>query len=245
MKKRIISKFIKLNNRGAAIVTVIVVSALISILATTLLYISARNFQSKQTDYQNKISFYRAEDCLESLKALLIEDVSDAFSYAYVDTMSNYVHYYGSINVSNYYAKSYTDRLKAIWEDRRDASKLSGDTDSEAATKAIKNYMRDKLIKPSMTQDEKDEIEAMINCIVEVQGFIIPPEKDKFLIQGVKVNYTSSNNYSTYICTDLGLELPKYDTTELNKDWGSTTGEEYTSVDITGCVKYTNWKRYD
>ena len=63
------------DNRGAAIVTVIVVSAFITIIATTMLYIAGRNYISKQTDYQNKISFYQAEEVLDKLKAYLVEEL--------------------------------------------------------------------------------------------------------------------------------------------------------------------------
>ena len=107
-----------LDDRGSAIVTVIVVCAFITIIATTMIYISARNFETKQVDYQNKTSFYQAEEALDTLKSLLVEDVNDSFKYAYADTMANAVDHKGTPNLSHYYAKSYTETLSSVWAGR-------------------------------------------------------------------------------------------------------------------------------
>ena len=128
------------DNRGAAIVTVIVVSAFITIIATTMLYIAGRNYISKQTDYQNKISFYQAEEVLDKLKAYLVEDVSDAFEYAYADTMANYVDHKGTPNVESYYARSYTEKLKKIW-DGREAAVITIDPEVSKLTQALREYL--------------------------------------------------------------------------------------------------------
>lgn len=55
----------KLNNDGAALVTVIVVITFISILATVILYSSGMNFAMKTTDIKTKVSFYDAETAME------------------------------------------------------------------------------------------------------------------------------------------------------------------------------------
>ena len=56
----------KLDNRGSALLIVILVVGFLTILATTLLYISGMNFQIKQADYQNKKNFYTGETGLRS-----------------------------------------------------------------------------------------------------------------------------------------------------------------------------------
>ncbi|MDE6518408.1 MAG: hypothetical protein K2L18_11285, partial [Acetatifactor sp.] len=65
----------KLNNDGSAIVTVLVVVAFITILATIMLYVSGMNFQMKVADYRTKESFYQAETPVEELRAQLVKDV--------------------------------------------------------------------------------------------------------------------------------------------------------------------------
>ncbi|MDE7207365.1 MAG: hypothetical protein K2N90_09470, partial [Lachnospiraceae bacterium] len=70
-------KEIKLNNRGSALISVLVVTTFITIIATTMLYMAAMNYQQKLTDYQNKESFYDAEKSLDELKSLLVADVQE------------------------------------------------------------------------------------------------------------------------------------------------------------------------
>lgn len=221
----------KLNNRGAAIITVIVVSAFITIIATTLLYITARNYMTKQTDYQNKISFYEAEEALDKLKAYLVQDVSDAFSYAYADTLTNCLDHTGSANLQSYYAKSYTERLKTVWEQReKDAG--------NQRTQAVRSFVQERLEAEGNTQAEE-----IANRIISVGAWEIPPEKDKFILTDIKVAYESDEGYSTYIITSIGLELPAFYAGGMSD--GSYDEVKGKTVSLTDCVKYINWQRYD
>lgn len=246
----------RLDDRGAAIVTVIVVCAFITIIATTMLYISARNFQTKQVDYQNKISFYQAEEALDTLKSLLVEDVNDTFKYSYADTMANVVDHKGTPNISNYYSKSYTEKLSSVWATRAGLSTaqllVESDATKVAVTTAVKAYMTDKLItEPGITDPAQiSEIQNMIDCIQEVSNFYIPPARDKFVMVGVKSAFTTGNGYSTYIYTDIGLELPQLYISgmEVGVDPASPDNPvNYAGQDINvaDCVKYMNWHRYD
>ena len=231
------SKNILQDNSGAAIVTVIVVSAFISIIATTMIYIAARNYMSKQTDYQNKISFYEAEEVLDKLKAYLIDDVSDGFEYAYADTMANYIDHMGTPNAENYYAKSYTERLKEIWS-KRETAAIPADASTSKLTQAVRNFIIEKLQEDGYTTEEA---QAIAERIRSVERCDVPPAKDKFILVGVKAVYEPENGYSTYIYTDIGLELPEFYVQ------GMPEAEERAGkqLELAECVKYMNWKRYD
>lgn len=222
------------DNRGAAIVTVIVVSAFITIIATTLLYITGKNYIAKQTDYQNKVSFYQAEEVLDKFKAYLTEDVDDAFAYAYADTMANYVDHAGAANVDSYYAEAYTNRLYKIWTDRMNAQ--TEDTDSKL-TKAVRAFLTDRLVSSGMTAEEAAKMAACIRSVDDIQ---VPPAKDKFILVGVRAAYEPEDGYSTYVYTDIGLELPNLYVAGM-----TNTADAGTELDITECVKYMNWRRYD
>ncbi len=225
------------DNRGAAIVTVIVVSAFITIIATTMLYIAGRNYISKQTDYQNKISFYQAEEVLDKLKAYLVEDVSDAFEYAYADTMANYVDHKGTPNVESYYARSYTEKLKKIW-DGREAAVITIDPEVSKLTQALREYLVKKLEEDGL---DEDSAKAIAERIRSVERCDIPPAKDKFILVGVKVAYEPEDGYSTYIYTDIGLELPDF----YMQGMSGADERGGQTLDLADCVKYMNWKRYD
>ena len=80
-------RYIQLNNNGSALISVVAVVIFLSVIATTIIYISGKNYQIKANDYQNKNTFYQAEMALDELKGALAADVSEAFKYAYREVM--------------------------------------------------------------------------------------------------------------------------------------------------------------
>lgn len=79
------------DNRGAALITVVIVLLFISILCTLILYISSVNYRMKKADYFAKVSFYSSEIPLENMESNLVETVSISYSYALQLTNANYV----------------------------------------------------------------------------------------------------------------------------------------------------------
>lgn len=63
------NKTIKINNKGAALVSIMITIAFVSIVATTLLMISFNNYQMKVTSAQSKNNFYEAEQNLNIVTA--------------------------------------------------------------------------------------------------------------------------------------------------------------------------------
>ena len=61
----------KKDNRGAALITVVIVLLFISILCTLILYVSAVNYRMKKADYLAKVSFYSSEIPLENMESNL------------------------------------------------------------------------------------------------------------------------------------------------------------------------------
>ena len=57
---------------------------------------------------------------------------------------------------------------------------------------------------------DEDSAKAIAERIRSVERCDIPPAKDKFILVGVKVAYEPEDGYSTYIYTDIGLELPDF-----------------------------------
>ena len=75
------------NNRGAAIITVIVAIAFIGMLVAMLVYMAYYNYLMKHIDKANKDNFYTAEYALDVLNAGLQKDISESMSEAYVKAM--------------------------------------------------------------------------------------------------------------------------------------------------------------
>lgn len=111
------------GDRGAALITVIIVLAFISILCTLVLYIAAVNYRMKKADYQAKVSFYDSEVCLEEMQSNLVEPISLSYSYALQLTNSRY-YTYSSVNdrKSGFYNNFYDQFIKTLYDKHSTAS---------------------------------------------------------------------------------------------------------------------------
>lgn len=238
----------KLNNKGSAIVTVLVVTTFITIIGTTMLYISSQNYQQKQTNYQNKKSFYGAEEALDCLKAFLVDDAGDAYSVAYQDLMQNYARIETDAERRDYYQKAYTQRLLDIWDDRKGSNDLI-DT--------VQSFMVSALMESGKSEEDAKEI---AECIYNVESYGISTDGSQFVFKGVRSKY-SAGNYTTFLYTDICIEVPSYNSsipTKVISSGGEEDGEEgaesddETSTDsgdeiiaLTDYVVYMNWRRAD
>ena len=81
---------LKLNNAGAALVTVIVVIAFVSVMVTVLLYSAGINYYMKTTDMRIKNNFYSTETALEQIRAALVDLAGDAYEESLNNCMVNY-----------------------------------------------------------------------------------------------------------------------------------------------------------
>ena len=115
MHKGVKNKPAKLNNTGSAIVTVIVVVTFISILATTILYMSGMNFFMKMTDLRTKESFYDGEMALEEIKAALMAEASMACEEAYTKVVINYAATDGATRYS-LFQNEFLSTLETNWQ---------------------------------------------------------------------------------------------------------------------------------
>lgn len=81
---------IGLDNRGSAIVTVIIAMAFVGILASVLMYMTLLNFQMKINNRKAKDNFYTAETVLDEIRLGMQEELSDALDVAYGEVLTNY-----------------------------------------------------------------------------------------------------------------------------------------------------------
>lgn len=113
------------DNNGYAIVTVIIIIAFVSILATTLLYVSGMNFQMKAVDYNLKGNFYESEEYLEEVKAQLIILVATAADQAYNEVMLEAAQLRDADSMQAKFNEKYFNYIKSQWasiQTRMDAS---------------------------------------------------------------------------------------------------------------------------
>ena len=78
------------DNKGSAMVVVIIAMAFIGILASVLMYMSLLNYQMKVNNLKAKDNFYSAETVLDEIRTAMGERVSASVGSAYELVLKNY-----------------------------------------------------------------------------------------------------------------------------------------------------------
>lgn len=228
------TKRMKLNNAGSALVSVIVVIALLTMIATTMLYITGMNYQMKQTDYLNKKSFYKAEEALDALNAVLVEDMSEAFEEAYTEVMVQYASLEDDTRQAAFNG-AFLDFLYEEWRADKEAAEAAGNT------------LKDVLVARVPAEYAKYFIDAQPS--EEVLDIAIDRDNGRFIIRNIRVRY-AENGYSSYICTDIALCVPEFDLTNsgsTNDAWEKpdpAAEPERKTVVLRDFIIYMNWSKY-
>lgn len=231
MSKR--QKIKKLNDKGSAIITVIVLVTFVSILATTILYAAGMNYYMKATDIKTKESFYDAELALEAIMQDLIEMSDEAAREAYLDTMIHYAVADSATREYNYQIKFFAI-LQQKWVEKT-TNPLDPTTPLTASEvlQAIADTAYPGAVAPTITST--------------AAGITVNPSGTAVL-SGVELVYTDANGYTTQISTDYIFMLPDMDWSvdSAKTAWDSAddaTALENKEVEMTEYVKYYNWTK--
>lgn len=215
-------------------VTMIVVVLFITILATTLLYVSGMNFQIKQTNYRNQKSFYSGESSLENIRAQLLVDVSDAAATAYQSVCAEYVTLDTGDSRKWEYHHRFIDALRDEWNGRgADWNVWLGTYMTAGATLEL-----------TVPDTNGDGVIGAVDVldVHEDEGYVV--------IQGLKVTYTNSAGYTSVITTDFYVQAPtlNWDVNASEMTAIADVNDKkkamvQTKVKAADYVEYVNWTK--
>lgn len=111
--------FLKLNssNRGAALLSIIIVMAVVSVLAMLALSVSYSSFRMRNVDKRSSDNFYGAERVLEEICIGLKMEVSEQYIDAYTDVMSGYSSYESAEDMQSDYEHSFISNMMNVLKD--------------------------------------------------------------------------------------------------------------------------------
>lgn len=219
----------KLNNEGSAIVTVLVVVAFLTILATVMLYISGANFQMKVVDYRTKESFYQAETPVEELKAQLVKDTELAFAEAYTKAMSEYSGMGDAAAREANYRQLFCEEMYKIWSapERCNGNKPgTGYLDWETGI--------GKVVASASEGTWTVEVNPSGDFDRSLSG-----SNGQLIMRNVTFTYDSTDHFVSIISTDFCITIPQI-------NWSNTFANEGTvdpKIDFSSCVNYMNWTK--
>lgn len=193
------------SNRGAAMVTVVIVMMVVSILGLLALSISYDSFQMKYVEKHALDNFYGAEKVLEEICVELQEDVSDCYNTAYTEVMADY----DSYTLVDDMQKAYKNRFYELMTDV-----LQEDTEvaGHYTVSNIQNYVADRYSSGDAVVTV-DAVSVTNGANVEKQN-ILDESDGALYIRNVYVKYVE-DGYSDTITTDLRIDAPDVTFTKI------------------------------
>lgn len=205
------------DDKGSAMVVVIIAMAFIGILASVLMYMSLLNYQMKANNLQAKDNFYSAETVLDEIRVHMEEQVSASLGNAYTQILVNY----DDTSVSEKESKLRYAFLSSMQK----AYKCSD-------TASLNYYDLKKLFDSLSPEVQKNTVLQtsdgvnfytirMVNGAVQMTGTNgsgdavsdLPKGQltlftDGLSFQKLKVTYTNDNGYVSVIQTDIRVKMP-------------------------------------
>ncbi|MDE6600588.1 MAG: hypothetical protein K2K90_00205 [Lachnospiraceae bacterium] len=193
------------DDRGSAIVIVIIAMAMIGILATTMLWMAYMNYMIKVADIRNKNSFYSAEEVVEQVMSGLRRESAEAVGVAYRDVLANWDNLSSEEARSNVFMTTYLDTLVDKLKDTSrgaayyDRTKLEAYVDAgifQRGTPAV-----------GVDEDAWDHGgplgEPLGDSVMEIVN------NNSIILKNIYVSCTDSDDRVSIVQTDICLDVPK------------------------------------
>ena len=176
------------DNKGSAIVMVLVAIAFVSIMGSMIMYSTFYNYKMKVVDRQAKDSFYSADLAMDEVRVGLKKIVSDAFSKAYLETMKQYGNN-ENIDLNEYMTTTYKGNVISL---------LKSDTDAQKyRISVLQNF----LTQPAANKGE-------VGAYIDSSTCDMLPYTDGIRLKNVCLTYTDEDGYVSIIETDFLLPYP-------------------------------------
>lgn len=203
----------KKNNRGAAMIMVIVGIAFIGMLVAMIVYMAYYNYLMKGTDRSAKNNFYSAETALDVINAGLQHDISNAMSTSYVTVMQDAEGKTANEMTSAFQTDYFAELLKSsVVDNSNTAQQLC--TNPSAATKYWNvSHLTTWLEKAGMTVSATPGTvnTVCLDTAANQANLSMIDKKDYITLENVKIVYTDDKGYVSIVETDIRIKTPDLD----------------------------------
>ena len=202
------------NNKGMALITVIVTIGFIAALVSILMLTTLVNFKMKNVNERSKDTFYSAEQAIDEINVGLQHIVSESMSEAYMDIMTNYGN-------DTYTPEAKTELLttkyyEALWDRLEDSERGNGFYDVAILESFLKPTT--KWHTPSGVTSSDGGYGAIVVAVDDENGGaenkygrMITYEKSGVVLKNVKVYYKDQMGFVSVVQTDIRLTYPEFD----------------------------------
>ena len=195
----------KRDDRGSAIVIVIIAMAMIGILATTLLWMAYMNYMIKVADIRNKNSFYTAEEVVEQVMSGLRRESAEAVGVAYREVLANWDNLKLEEERSNVFMTAYTD---ALVDKLKDTSRGTGYYDRTILEAYIDaGIFQRGTSGAGVDEDAWDHGNALSDPLGDSVMEIV--NNNSIILKNIYVSCTDDQERVSIVQTDICLDVPK------------------------------------
>ena len=197
----------KRDDRGSAIVIVIIAMAMIGILATTMLWMAYMNYMIKVADVHNKNSFYTAEEVVEQVMSGLRQESAEAVGIAYREVLANWDNLESEAARSNTFMTTYMDTLiEKLKHPTRGSAYynreiLEGFVDKTNFPRGVANPAG------GVNVDAWDHGNALSDPLGDCEMEIV--NNNSIILKNIYVSCTDAEDRVSIVKTDICLDVPK------------------------------------
>ena len=210
MGKRV-KRFVLKQNKGAAIVLVIVAMALVSIFAATIMWMALVNYRMKATDRKVKESFYSAETVFEQIVVGLQNASANSTDNAYAFIMQNYANF-DEAKRNSEFQKEYLKYIqKAVAKSETETSVY----DIQKLMSYVDAGLDVGIVTPSSSgswvgaRSSDASLKGTDGEYKSRYGTIIAPLNENYiLLEGLHLEYVDEEGFLSIITTDLMITAP-------------------------------------
>ncbi len=179
------------DNRGSAMIIVIVVIALVSILVSVLYSVATLNVQMKSVDRKAKKNFYSAEGVLEQINLGLQNEMSAVAEEAYTEVMQTY----NTTSQESVRRSKFNEKLLTTLK----TSLENGGPVNHYTEAKLRSYL---------TADVADTTTTVIKSTNDAWTLEYVAGGDSLVLKGVEITYTDAEGFQSIIKTDIRLKAP-------------------------------------
>jgi len=191
----------KSDNRGAALVLVIVAIAFVGMLVAMILYMAYCNYLMKSTDRLAKDNFYSAEYALDVINAGLQMDVSECMSEAYVKTLNNSSGKDSEI-MEIEFKEEFVEKIETKLQDKDESG--NGIEDKYDVEHLTKFWEMNNI----PVQTTPGLLGACLDIEEDANVFEIADNNQYVTLYDLKVVYTDEKGFVSIIRTDIRIKTP-------------------------------------
>lgn len=201
------------DDRGSAMVMIIVIIAFVAILASVLMFLSFSGYQMRAADRRTKDNFYTAETVLDEINVGLQGEISESLAKAYSEVMNNFA-LYRSANARNkaLHEMYYKELQERLWESPSEMEKYSVSkllSYLSPASLGDGNGTRADFLSGGATYGAI--VESNLESAAESEKFrMIVENSSKLVLKDLKVSYVNDSGYISIISTDIRISIPSF-----------------------------------